>query len=370
MPLTAYSIAEKKELDVEQVLGVLSQRYGVPLPSQIADVPDSWREVLRSDLECPCCFVTGAEIVSEAISRKSGKAIRQRCFRFVSPGHRPQCDYASGDQNSTPENLVNFGTANSYLTRAVRELVCTGIQTGAFNHKSARDMREWFFNKKMHASFRVALDPRIPKWVDKLHRLSFQTGCIPTGVSLTAEIASVPGFDWVAESARLLGERHRAVLDVIHEKRLWMGDLADRIESFAKRYHGEVVFDPTALQKEYDETLAVALFISNNYEPIRRATKAKTHSAAVCVLAFSALVLFVNDWDANRAVAMFAVIARSAGHADQSLGNVMGLNPFHDYEAWGKLKQLQDSGIPVPDEIDPSIERRRIEDELRARFGA
>lgn len=370
MPLTAYSVADAKELDVDQVLAAVSRRHGVQAPVDIASVPDSWREFLRTDLECPCCFVTGAELVSEAISRTSRKTIRQRCFRFVSPGHRPQCDYALNDANSTPENLVNFATANSNLTRAVRELVCTGIQTGAFSQKLIRDMREWFFQKKIQASFRVVLDPRIPKWAEKLHRLPFySTGSVPAGVPLTVEIASVPGFDWAAESARLLVERHRAVIDAINEKRLWwMPDVGSRIESLARRYQGEVVFDPTVLHKEYGQSLTLAVFISHNYAPIRSATKAKPYSTPACVLAFCALILFVNDWDMNRAVAMFAGIARSAGHADQSLGNVMGLNPFHDYEAWGKLKQLQESGISVPDEVDPNIERRRIEEELRARF--
>lgn len=371
MPLTAYSIAEQKELDVEQVLGALSRRHGVPVPSDIADLPESWRAFLRSDLECPCCFVTGADIIKEAISRSSGKAIRQRCFRFAAPGHRPQCDYASNDLTSAPENLVNFGTANSHLTKAVRELVCTGIQTGAFSQKSVRDMREWFFQKKTQASFRVVLDPRIPGWVDKLFRLTaLSVGSIPTGVSLTAEIVSMPGFDWTAESTRILAERHRAVLDAVREKRLWLHGVRDRIESLAKRHQGEVVFDPTVLQEDYDASLSLATFISHNYAPVRSATKARIHGAAPCVLAFSALLLFVNDWDLSRAVRMFADIARSVGNADQSLGNVMGLNPFHDYEAWGKLKQLQESGIPVADEADPSVERQRIEEELRARFRA
>lgn len=368
MPLTAYSVAEAKELDVDQVLAALSRRHASQAPVDIAELPESWRAFLRSDLECPCCFVTGAELVREAISRTSQKAIRQRCFRFVSPGHRPECDYALNDSNSTPENLVNFGTANSNLTRAVRELVCTGIQTGAFSQKSIRDMREWFFQKKTQATFRVVLDPRIPKWLDKLHRLSYLLGPIPKGVHLTDEIASVPGFDWSAESARILAERHRAVLNVIEEKRLWMQHVGDRIESLARRHHGEVVFDPTVLHREYDQSLALSLFVSHNYAPIRGGTKAKPYSASTSVLALSALILFVNDWDMNRAVAVFAAIVRSVGHADQSLGNVMGLNPFHDYEAWGKLKQLQESGIPAPSEFDPSAERQRIEDELRGRF--
>lgn len=367
MPLTAYSISEQKELDVEQVLRALAHRHGSESFVDAGQLPESWREFLRSDLECPSCFVTGAEIVREATSRETKKSIRQPCFRFAVPGHHSQCDYACVESNATPENLVNFGIAKSNLTRAVRELVCTGIQTGAFSQKSIRDMREWFFQRKLQASFRVELNPRIPGWLDKLLRVSFNTpGHLPASVSLTAEIASMPGFDWTTESRRILEERHRFVLNSIREKRLWMHDVAARIEALANRFQGEMVFDPSVLQEEYDKSLALARFISHNYSPISSAEK--RDSVATCVLALSALVLFVNDWSLIRATAVFAAIAHSVRDADQSLGNIMGLNPFHDYEAWRKLKQLQDSGFELPDEVDPSVERSKIEEDLRSGF--
>ncbi|KGC10924.1 hypothetical protein DM48_7686 [Burkholderia gladioli] len=369
MPLTAYLISEAKELDVEQVLRTLSQRSG--LQESIADqIPDSWREFLRSDLECPCCFVTGGDIVKEAISRTSKKAIRQACFRFVSPGHRPQCDYASNDAtNFTPENLVQFGITNSNLTRAVRELVCSGIQIGAFSQKAIRDMREWFFEEKIKTSFQVSLDRQVPRWLDTLWRIASPSlGQLPQGILLTREIAAVPGFDWSIESARILGERHKETLDILREKRLWTHHVVDRMESLIKRYHGEIVFDPTILQPKYEQSLVLARFISENYAPIKDANRSKYGDVATCVLALSALLLFVNSWDLGSAISTFASISTSVGHADQSLGNVMGLNPFHDYEAWSKLKQIQDLGISLPEDSDLRAERKKIEEELRARF--
>ena len=109
MPLTAYSISQEKELDVEQILGAPSKRAGMQEPLTLEHLSDSFREFLRSDLECPCCFVIGAEIVREAVSRSSGRHVRQACLRFA--GHRPQCDFASSDSaNTTPENLVCFGS--------------------------------------------------------------------------------------------------------------------------------------------------------------------------------------------------------------------------------------------------------------------
>lgn len=225
MPLTAYSISEEKELDVEQVLLALSQKSGQQAPGATDQIPDSWREILRTDLECPCCFVTGADVVKEAISRTSKKAIRQACFRFVSPGHRPQCDYAANESTGfTPENLVEFAATNSNLTKAVRELVCSGIHTGAFSQKTIRDMREWFFEEKVKTSFQVTLNSQVPRWLDMLWRIaSSSLGQLPQGVPLTREIAAMPGFDWSIESARVLGERYQTILNILREKRLGAG---------------------------------------------------------------------------------------------------------------------------------------------------
>ncbi|NII05665.1 hypothetical protein [Luteibacter anthropi] len=370
MPLTAYSISEEKELDVEQVLLALSRKSGQQAPGATDQIPDSWREILRTDLECPCCFVTGADVVKEAISRTSKKAIRQACFRFVSPGHRPQCDYAANESAGfTPENLVEFGATNSNLTKAVRELVCSGIHTGAFSQKTIRDMREWFFEEKVKTSFQVTLNSQMPRWLDTLWRIASPSlGQLPQGVPLTREIAAMPGFDWSIEAARVLGERYQTALDILREKRLWLHQVVDRIESLTKRYHGETVFDPTILQPKYEQSLALAQFISENYGPIKKANRSKYRDVATCVLALAALLLFVNNWNLGQAIVTFARISASVGQANQSLGNVMGLNPFHDYEAWSKLRQIQDLGFTLPESTDLRAERQHIEADLRARF--
>lgn len=230
-------------------------------------------------------------------------------------------------------------------------------------------MRAWFFGEKIKTSFQVTLDPQVPRWLGMLWRIdSPLAGQLPQGVSLTREIAAMPGFDWSIESARILRERYNPILRAIREKRLWLHGVVERIESLAKRYQGETVFDPTVLQPKYEQSLALARFISENYAPIKRANRSKQGDIAVCVLALSALLLFMNDWNLDHAVETFARISVSAGQADQSLGNVMGLNPFHDYQAWSKLRQLQDLEITLPASADLRIERQQIEEELRARF--
>lgn len=87
------------------------------------------------------------------------------------------------------------------------------------------------------------------------------------------------------------------------------------------------------------------------------------------VLAFSALLLFVSGWDMPAAIAAFAKISPAVGTANPELGNVMGLNPFHDYHAWSTLKQLQDFAFEVPDDIDIKAQRVAAESALRAKFG-
>ena len=371
MPLTAYSISEQKEVDLEQVLNSLSRRYETRKPLDVNEIPEEWRAFLRTDIECPCCFVTGADVVRESISRTSKKAIRQGYFRFSSPGHKPECDYAGNDSvGFTPENLVAFGKANSNLPRAIRELVCKGIQAGVFSQKSIRDMRKWFFQKKASALFHVNLDPCLPKWLDNLHRITGPVQhMLPMEVPLSADIVAIPGFDWKTEATRVLAKRHIATLDTMREERLWhIHSLSTRVESLAKRYHGEDVFDPTVLQTEYTQSISLARFISHNYAPLASASKRRDNDVASCVLALSALLLFISGWNLAKSTELFARISTTPDQIDPMLGNVIGLNPFHDFEAWAMLKKLQESGLPAPDGLSPIDERNEIETDLRARF--
>ena len=370
MPLTVYSISEAKELDVEQVLSVLSKKLGVQPVSINDPIPELFQQFFRTDLECPCCFTTGAELVKPAVSKTSMKALRQACFRFVVPGHHPHCDYVASDsQIVKPENLIDFGNAKNAVTRAVRELVCSGIQNDEFSQKTIRNMREWFFQQKLRATFIVTLDHRIPNWLNSLWRMACSsTGQLPQEIPLTQDIATINGFDWSKESVRVLTERHGAILNTIRTQRLWLHQLADRVEQLAKRNYGVNVFDPTMLQPMYQLSLVLSDFMINNYASFKKLSGNKSGQIEPCVLAFSALLLYVNEWKLGPATSMFARISALVSHADPALGNVIGLNPFHDFEAWHTLKRLQDLQLNMPERFDIHQEKKEIEEELRARF--
>lgn len=370
MPLTAFSITRTGEFDVDQILEKLGEETGHAYLS-VEKIPDAWRVHLRSDLKCPDCSVTGAEVVRAAVASKSGKSKRQSFFRFTTPGHHPVCDYANPETaNATPETLVPFGDSKSNLTRAVRDLVCSGIEMDSFSQGSIRSMRDWFFNKKVESMFVVSLDPRTYPWISALQYNEYLArGALPLDVEITPEIAALPNFDWRAQAARLVQARypqHQENIRALRDENISMfGESGKRTESLARRYARRPVFNPTVLASEYRKTLALSEFIAHTHPPL----KAVKDAGASCVLAFSALLLFVQDWDLGKAIAAFARISPAVGSADQQLGNVMGLNPFHDYEAWAVLKKMQDLNIPVPEEIDIKAERMAMEVELRAKFG-
>ncbi|MGH6648026.1 hypothetical protein [Aquabacterium sp.] len=371
MPLTAFSITRVGEFDVDQILEKLGAETGQAYAS-VEKIPDAWRTQLRTDLKCPDCSVIGAEVVRAAVADKSGKPRRQSFFRFTTPGHHPVCDYANPEKaNAVPETLVAFGEAKSNLTRAVRNLVCTGIEMGIFSQGSIRSMRDWFFNKKVESMFVVSLDPRTYSWISALQQNEFHArGALPPDVEITPEIAALPNFDWQAQAARLVQDRYPQ--HVANMRKLWdvripmLGEVGKRAESLARRYAGRPVFNTTVLASEYRTTQTLSEFIAHTHPPL----KAVKDAGASSVLAFSALLLFGRDWDIGKAISDFARISPAVGAADPQLGNVMGLNPFHDYEAWAALKKLQELNIQVPDEIDIKAERIAMDVELRAKYGA
>ncbi|KAB8168483.1 hypothetical protein FKV24_016360 [Lysobacter maris] len=371
MPLTAFSKATGEELDVEQVLSRLARASSVDSTDLGPEgIPDAWRQIIREDMECPSCFTLGADLVREGVSTRGSKRIvRQACFRY--PSHRPQCDFARPSVTGTtvPDNLVEFGSAKTGLTRAVRQLVGAGIQTNSFSQRTIRDMREWFFAQKASSTFTVTLDPRLPTWLEDVLR---QAGGFygPPPITLTPEIARLPGFDWREAARQHFRARNHSYIEtlVAAELRIWA--TADRMANLARRFQGEVVFDPSPLRARYLSTVQLAAFISQNYEPLRRFTRSGGRDPhAPAVLAFAALVLYVEGWDINEAAALFGRIAQQATDADPDLGNVMGLNPWHDFEAWRQLKALQDLRLAIPDgAASPQEEISAIETALRCQY--
>jgi hypothetical protein len=321
-------------------------------------------------MECPSCFILGAELVREGNSNNGKKkVVRQACFRF--PQHHAQCDFSRSDLAGTavPDNLVDFRSAKAGLTRLIAQLVGAGIEGGYFSQRTIREMRLWFFKQKIQSTFEVGLDPRVPVYLKQLMRFTAGYYGAPP-VVMSAEIAKLPGINWLDAARSELRANNSTQLDAIHHSNIRLWITADRVAQLCNRHMGEAVFDPSPLQEEYTKTIQLADFISRNYSPVSRFRSAgdrKPHVPAM--LAFCALVLYVAAWDLDRASNLFATIAIRAGEASADLGNVMGLNPWHDFQAWRDLRALQDLGLSVPDGAkDPEEQLKDVEASLRARY--
>lgn len=208
-------------------------------------------------------------------------------------------------------------------------------------------MREWFFQQKVASQFIVTLDAKLPGWLESLQRYrSLHPSRVPEGVQLTKDVLRIPGFDFKAAARDELTRRYQPILKATHEKRIFLGAARGRIEKLATDFHTKSVFDPTVLRQHYELTQDLAKFICTNHAPLSRLVKEHAQLASLkspkYLMAFASLLLFISDWEFNTAVGRFARIATSSAAVDESLGNVIGLNPLHDFDAWAMLIALQE----------------------------
>lgn len=371
MPLTAYSLSLGKELDVEQLLSYLNRDDEVSDLADLHAISADKKQIISRDIECPICFVKGAELVSGGRSKKTGELIRQPCFRFSNPGHGKFCDYSNTENIKTPENLIDFGKPGNNITRLIRRLVCSAIELKIVDQTKIRDMRQWFYGTKETSSFIITINPDTPiklyQWVQEL-RAGHSARTLPANIQLNKAIASTKGFDWKLETRRQLYSIYTKLSEQIDDSKLWqLHDQAVRVKSIIEKNLNIEVYDPTVLQKEYELTIDLARFI-NHHEQIATHSYHYTETKYSPLVAFSALLLYVNNWNLTSALEDFAKISQHT-KPDLMLGNVMGLNPFHDYQAWRLVKELQNLPAEVQNIENVSVALSRIETNIRASFG-
>lgn len=368
MPLTAFSVSRQQELDVDQLLQLFADQHQRPKLKRSEPIPEIWKQVIHADVECPACFAKGAELVRASSSKVTGEAIKQAYFRFPG-GHHVFCDFAALPPGEAPEGLVQFSsTARDGLSRAVRDLVCKGIHLGLLDQARIRSMREWFHNKKVNAVFQVTLDPKVFQWVVAVQAAAWPVRYQPQRLTINKELLGVPGFQMKTAMEVMLARRHESLLTYLNERAVMLRPLVSRIEKLLNANSCKLVFDPTNLKAQYDATQELARFISTHYDPVQRALGRNYFDvkASKPLMAFTALLLYLSNWDLNKAASLFTQIASYRGTVDQNLGNVMGLNPFHDYDAWAALKTLQEIPIQEFDGHDPGRRAKEWMDEAAA----
>ncbi|WP_152566031.1 hypothetical protein [Lysobacter antibioticus] len=374
MLLTGFSHSIGHEVGVEQVLSILASREGIQFSADTDEIPEIWREHIRQDIECPSCFVRGAEIAKVPAS-SVGISRRRWCFQFSREGsltnHSVECDFFGGKAGGLPANMVRFDTGRTMINRGVGELVARAIRLKIIDDGSARGLREWIFNLRKESKFIVTLDPRVPIWIQGLHgSLEVDYEALPYEVELTRKIVNIPGFDWRTAATVVYRGQHRELFEILRRERLWLHESAGRIAGLASTYQGRYVLDRASIRVEYEKALRLATFISIHCSPINCAPGAKRSSREPALLAFATLLLFVSGWEFGAAIDRLAVVMndQSRRSGGEELSNFTSVNPFDDYEAWDELKRLQALPGFRTGKLNMRVELLEIERQLRADF--
>jgi len=331
---TAYSKALQKEVDPEQYVALLG-------------LDDSTVHAFaREDIVCPICEANGGSYVRASVN---GAYRKKAHFRFVGDNdisaHHPSCDFY-GDRlsNEVRQHLVQFTTDRTKITHVIRKIVCAGIQEKIFTQEAMRNMRQWFFAKRCESTFEIALSEEQIDWLAYIVALPVYPYAWHRDDLLPFHPmqAIVPGFDWDKAISRETVRLHQPTLRRLDELNLHRKHIGELQNYISKTQH-TTLLDPELLKEEYAKTLLLNSFIINNYLEFQNKSVKDRANGEEKLLAFSALLLFVANWDIDEAIAKFSVIATVRHVEDLLAGNFMGLNPYFKFSIANTAKTLQDN---------------------------
>lgn len=368
MPLTAFSREAGRELDLEQWLGL--NGFAVENDPALSNVPGDLRSKAATDIECSSCGVLGATIVGRAHSRASGRAVGQGHFRFRGPDgsslHNPLCDFFDEKKVTGSEYLINLASDRSDLTRAVRQLVCRGISAQLFSQRDMRDMRLWFLAEKTKHTFVMDITPEDLQWCADMDAVR-SPGLAFAYSGFRPEHGSLPGYDWKRAAGLEWARRNGELCSLAARMRAPFHRLSvERPKKLAMQHFGQTVFDPSHLQSQYEAARSLAQFAGTylfDGGPAKMPAALKRFPSewgptGHAMLALSSLLLFVSAWDLDDAASLFVQLRTSPAAEDLLAGNLIGLNPFHDFEAWRTIraarliKTQRTDARPVPQQVE------------------
>lgn len=345
MPITAYSNEAEREVDLEQWL--MLSGYSIKDDPLLERIPADLRARAARDIECSGCRAQGAVLVAVGRERSAGRSVSQGHFRFGTTAsanpHDPRCDFYFDEKVARdPDYLVNFASDRSVFTRVVRDLVCRGVRSGRFSQADIRRMRLWFLEEKTVHEMPIDVTPELLRWCIDMDVTRWDSQ-----LPFQPEHGQLPGFDWAQASKSEWRRRHAPLFEARPMRVHFRPDTIQRALKLIELQDKATVLDPTALRDKYEAVLQLSEFAAL-YVYHLASTKPPPHwrlsglkSAARALLALCALLLFMNDWDTGEASAAFAALTVLPPAADGTEGNVMGLNPFHDYESWQILHEAR-----------------------------
>ncbi len=352
MAITVYSRTFKKELDIVQLenqyLLNCSQNY------------KSFREFVEVDAECPICNVIGANIVSEGYSATSNKKVRQAHFAFRkqdgTDAHKIFCDHYKGSDrkiDSSSDGFIKLFESGSEVTKVIREIVCRGIEQGVFNQEDIRNMRQWFTELRESGTFVVDFSPHLINLV----RASFNSVKGESAYVFNEERRTKSWFNINDEVYQSLKYKYPSLMvDLVDSNNNVFLKLQSS-STFTKQAHrlvqrdrGYNVYDRRLLKDKYKSAMTLAISITKHHELLfKKLGSVSSVMGNSPLLAVSALLLFVSDWNREVAYEKFLMLCKVGKSKMPDAGNVIGMNPFIHYDAWRLIHRLKDLMESMPD---------------------
>ncbi|WP_322883400.1 hypothetical protein U8C37_25560 (plasmid) [Sinorhizobium medicae] len=223
-------------------------------------------------------------------------------------------------------------------------------------------MRQWFFDFKTGSRFTVDVTSEKLAWAHSLKRHpSYRRWTFHPAQ------AEMPAFDWTAAAKFQFTEENLELIEFAQKVRHQDSDWK-RGELLAAKHFRQEVFNVVALQRYYEDTLALCAFVAKNSGLTFGKTDPDHYrfsGAPIPFLALCALVLFTSGWEMNVAIGKFAALLSAKEPSDLTLGNVIGLNPFHDYAAWRLVLHAAEVAAKSAKRIDYPAQLASIEADLR-----
>ncbi|MGK0376796.1 MAG: hypothetical protein ACJA1Z_000600 [Patiriisocius sp.] len=356
MPITAFSKKFKRELDVTQLENLFKQ----------SGTEVSFQSFVKADIECPACNVTGGYIVNEGISNTTGRIVSQQHFAFRdnsgSDAHHSFCEFYNGSDKLkvvSNEGKIDFRKSNSPVTKTIRLLVCIAIENDLVTQLDIRNMRQWFLDLRMSNNFSFNISHHLIQIARSSYTRSKRNyeSFVPD-----PSVAFEKWFDIDKEVYESLFHRfsNYKIHSYCKENSSYMDirlkSVVKKAIEIVKKDSNNSSFDRELLSSKYIQALRLSMEIINREDTLSRNLSASKVRSSNPMLAFSALLLFVSDWDYEIAKQKVDDIFEISTAKDLNAGNVIGLNPFINYSSWIIIKKLNDMKNEMNDKTNYDVE--------------
>lgn len=250
---------------------------------------------------------------------------------------------------------VDFSKSKSPVTQAVAWMVCCGIENNIFSQEDIRNMRQWFLDLRQNGGFKFNVNPHL---VNITRAFMIRNKRNSKEYTFDANAIKDEWFDINQEVYESLHYRFPQLAPNFKDNNeiynLRTQTILKKSCSIIIKDSDTTTFDRTILSDKYLIARQLALEIRKANPRLR--TRLPHSIAAVTnnnpIMAFSALLLFVSNWQLDVALEKFNKIMSHEIINDYNAGNVMGLNPFIHYSAWVIVKILNEVQQSVGKDIN------------------